>query len=82
MQIGQGRGVTRSERGCLPERCWAPQTGFTPLHLAADNGHASVVEHLLKAGADKEAKDPVSWEQGGGCQMRMRRVERPPAAFS
>ncbi len=28
--------------------------------LAADNGHKEIVEMLLRAGADKEAKDKVS----------------------
>ena len=31
--------------------------GWRPLHWAADNGHASVVEMLIQAGANKEAKD-------------------------
>ena len=52
------------ERGCLPEHCCAPQTGLTPLHLAAHNGRAAVVEPLLAAGAAVDAKDKVS--QGGG----------------
>ena len=56
---------------CLIERCRAPQDGHTPLHLAAMKGPASVVEQLLAAGADTEAKDSVSGELGGGCQMRM-----------
>ena len=52
------------ERGCLPERCRAPQWGQTPLHDAAENGGAAVVEPLLAAGAAVDAKDKVS--QGGG----------------
>jgi len=70
---GCGRGCTHlcRERGCLPERFCAPQAGYTPLLNAALRGHASVVEQLLAAGANTEAKDPVSWERGGGCQMRM-----------
>ena len=35
-----------------------------PLHKAAMNGHATVVEQLLAAGADREAKDEVSGERG------------------
>ena len=53
------------------ERCRAPQNGHTPLILASWHGHALVVEQLLVAGADKEAKDVVSGERGGVCQMRM-----------
>ena len=59
------------ERLCLIERCRAAQNGYTPLHLAAVKGHAAVVEQLLAAGADTEAKDVVSGEWAGGCQMRM-----------
>lgn len=35
------------------------QDGNTPLHLAATEGHAKVVEVLLAAGADKQAVDMV-----------------------
>ena len=48
---------------CLTERCRAPQDGDTPLHIAALKGHATVVEQLLAAGADMEAKDVVSGER-------------------
>ena len=33
------------------------QDGWTPLLLAAYNGHLPVVEYLLEKGADMEAKD-------------------------
>lgn len=32
--------------------------GFTPLHLAADRGHADAVALLLSKGADKTILDP------------------------
>ena len=49
----------RRERVCLPERCRTPQNGTTPLHIAAVNDHAAVVEMLLHAGVDKNATDKV-----------------------
>ena len=36
------------------------QFGFTPLILAAKNGHLPVVEYLVERGADIEAKNNVS----------------------
>ena len=57
----------RGERRCLPDRCRAPQFGRTPLHRAAIAGHAAVVEQLLAAKADVEAKDGVrGWGLGVG----------------
>ena len=50
--------------GCLPERCRAPQNGWTPLHDAAIGGHTAVVEQLLAAGAAVDAKDKVRRELG------------------
>jgi ankyrin repeat protein len=35
------------------------QSGNTPLHNAAQSGHASVVTLLLERRADKDAKDKV-----------------------
>ena len=51
--------VTRFVPGCLPERSRAPQNGSTPLHSAALGGHAVVVDKLLAAGAEKDARDKV-----------------------
>ena len=59
---------------CLPERCRAPQRGFTPLHLAAVGGHAALAKQLLAAGATADAKDNVrrEWgaDRGGLCGRR------------
>ncbi|KAI0778463.1 ankyrin [Trametes elegans] len=33
------------------------ENGYTPLHLAADRGHANVVQALLNRGADRNIKD-------------------------
>ena len=49
---------------CLIERCRAAQDWNTPLIRASWHGHATVVEQLLAAGADMEAKDLVSGERG------------------
>ena len=51
--------------GCLPDRCRAPQWGWTPLHHAADEGNAAVVELLLAAKADVMAKDLNVRGRGG-----------------
>ena len=46
-------------RGGLSERFHAPQGGKTPLHLAANRGHAAVVEQVLAAGAAADVADKV-----------------------
>ena len=56
------RGLRGFGRGYLPERCRATQSGRTPLHAASESGygeHRNVVNKLLAAGADKNAKDGV-----------------------
>ena len=58
------------KRECLPERCRAPQAGDTPLHQAAEKGHAAVVEQLLAAGAAKNAKDEVRGVGSGRVEDR------------
>ena len=40
------------------------QDDATPLHAAAQEGQLPVAQLLLKAGADIEAKDNVSWRGG------------------
>jgi ankyrin repeat protein len=35
--------------------------GQTPMHLAAMNGHAAVIEALIELGADRNAKDRRGW---------------------
>ena len=44
---------------CLPEHCRAAQAGLTPLHRASGNGHLTVVDQLLAAGADPGAECKV-----------------------
>ena len=63
---GERRGPhLRGMRVRVSERCHSPQLGNTPLHHAARQGHVVVVEQLLLAGADKEAKGKVRREGGG-----------------
>ena len=54
---------SRRERVCLTEPCRVLQDGMTPLYQASCHGNATVVEQLLAAGADLEAKDAVSGER-------------------
>ena len=56
------------ERECTTERCSAPQGGDTPLHRAALQGHAAVVELLLAARAVTDVECHVTWAGDAGCR--------------
>jgi len=52
-------------RGPELRRGRAPQSGGTPLYVAAQNGHVAVVELLVSKGADMDA--PTKVREGRGC---------------
>ena len=68
---GGARSCAEETWGRLPERCHAPQWGESPLHRAAQRGHAAVVEQLLAAGAAVEAKDQVRGAWGDADRAGM-----------
>jgi len=59
VQLEHQRGTNHGRGGAWLTGCRVPQIGRTPLHLAAEKGHAAVAGALLAAKADKEAKDEV-----------------------
>jgi len=48
---------------------------MTALIWASEGGHTPTVQHLLEAGADKEAKDKVRDERERGRHRRMVETE-------
>ena len=67
-QRGVAAGGGGRRRGRVLTRRRAPQDGCTPLHAAAARGHLAVVQVLVDAGADTDAKNVVS--QRRGCWAR------------
>ena len=65
--VGRGGG----RRGRVLTRGHPPQEEATPLHLAAWNQREEVVQILLDAKADPEAREEVRRERGGSAHKRV-----------
>ena len=65
-------GKLRGGRVGVPDLCRSPQSEDTPMHYAAGQGHAAVVEKLLAAGAKLEAKGQVRGERVCGMGIATR----------
>ncbi len=51
----------KAAQSAPPSRCCSsPQTGATPLHIAAQKGHLDVVKAMLAAGCNKDAAKQAS----------------------
>ena len=72
MRLEYQRGPNHGGGGSSLTGSRVPQDERTPVHVAANQGHAAVVGALLAAKADKEAKDQV--KGGGWCRVSRGRV--------
>ncbi len=57
----RGAESVRGRRGPVPPAGAAVARSYTPLHLAADNGHADAMAALLGAGADASIQDSIGY---------------------
>ena len=56
-------------RGRVLTRAHVPQTGATPMFIAAHQGHLEVVQFLVEAGADKNAPHQVREARRGDVML-------------
>jgi predicted LPLAT superfamily acyltransferase len=61
-------------RGRVLTRARVPQTGATPMYLAAHQGHLEVVRALAEAGADKNAPHQVREARRGDVMLGAQRA--------